>query len=160
MFKAVFTKDSPESLAALSRLLSAVTGRDVETVSVIGNEPAIDNLRDRQVRFDVYCKSSAGKYFNVEITMYPDRFEPVRLEFHAGKLFTGQDIRGGGKAFDDLQEAYQIAFLATGKFFGDESFLHEARILRSQEEGIAWRTEPYNDGRVVEAKEVDKKTCE
>ena len=58
MFKAVFTKGSPESLAALAKLLSAVTGRDVEAVSVIGNEPAIDNLRDRQVRFDVYCKSS------------------------------------------------------------------------------------------------------
>ena len=125
VFKAVFTKGTPESLAALAKPLSAVTGRDVESVSIMGNEPAIDNLRDRQVRFDVHCKASTGEYFNVEISMYPDEFEPVRLEFYTGKLFTGQDIRGVGKTYGDLKEAYQIAFLATRKFFRDEEFLHE-----------------------------------
>jgi hypothetical protein len=97
VFKAVFTKDTPESLSALAKLLSAITDRDVETVYVIGNEPAIAGLRDRQVWFDVHCKASTGEYFNVEMSMYPDRFEPIRLEFYAGKLFTGQDIRGAGK---------------------------------------------------------------
>ncbi|MFP3091554.1 PD-(D/E)XK nuclease family transposase, partial [Treponema sp. TIM-1] len=47
-----------------------------------------------------------------------------RLEFLAGKLFTGQDIRGKDKTYDDLQAAYQIAILAKGRFFPDESFLH------------------------------------
>jgi hypothetical protein len=125
VFKAVFTKDTPESLGALAKLLSAVTGREVESVSIAENEPAIDDLHDRQIRFDVHCKSSDGKYFNVEISMNPDAFEPVRLEFYTGKLFTGQDIRGSGKTYNDLQEVYQIAFLASRKFFGDELFLHE-----------------------------------
>jgi hypothetical protein len=31
---------------------------------------------------------------HVEMSLNPDHFEPVRLEFHAGKLFIGQDIRG------------------------------------------------------------------
>jgi hypothetical protein len=30
-------------------------------------------------------------YFNV---VQPDPFDPIRLEFHTGKLFIGQDIRG------------------------------------------------------------------
>jgi hypothetical protein len=30
------------------------------------------------------------------MSLNPDPFEPVRLEFYAGKLFTGQDIRGTG----------------------------------------------------------------
>jgi hypothetical protein len=61
---------------------------------------------------------------NVEMSVSPDNFEPVRLEFHAGKLFTGQDIRGGKKTYDDLNEAYQIAFLVKGRFFEDTGFLH------------------------------------
>jgi hypothetical protein len=57
--------------------------------------------------------------------MNPDAFEPVRLEFYTGKLFTAQDIRGSGKTYNDLHEVYQIAFLADRKFFGDEEFMHE-----------------------------------
>jgi hypothetical protein len=57
-------------------------------------------------------------------SLNPDRFEPVRLEFHAGKLFTGQDIRGKEKNFDDLKQANQIAILAKERFFGDDILLH------------------------------------
>jgi hypothetical protein len=128
VFKAVFTKDTPESLGALAKLLSAVTGRKVESVSIAKNEPPIDDLHDRQIRFDVHCKASNGIYFNVEISMNPDAFEPVRLEFYTGKLFTGQNIRGIGKTYDHLQEVYQIAFLASRKFFGDEEPAHSAGL--------------------------------
>ncbi|MDR0684469.1 MAG: Rpn family recombination-promoting nuclease/putative transposase, partial [Spirochaetaceae bacterium] len=124
MFKAVFTKDTPESLGALAKLLSALIGREVESVTIIANEPPIDNLHDRQIRFDIQCKSPDGTYFNVELSMNPDEFEPVRLEYYEGKLFTGQDIRGSGKTYNDLQEAYQIAFLANRRFFADEDFFH------------------------------------
>jgi len=41
-----------------------------------------------------------------------------------GKLFTGQDIRGDGKDYRDLKEAYQIAFLVKERFFPDNEFLH------------------------------------
>jgi len=54
----------------------------------------------------------------------PDPFEPVRLEFYAGRLFTGQDIRGTDKTYDDLQYAYQIAVLAKERFFSDKDFFH------------------------------------
>jgi hypothetical protein len=58
------------------------------------------------------------------MSLNPDPFEPVRLEFHAGKLFTGQDIRGADKAYDDLKEAYQIAILVKERFFPDGVFYH------------------------------------
>jgi predicted transposase/invertase (TIGR01784 family) len=125
VFKAVFTRDTPESQGALSRLLSAVTGRELTVVLITANEPPIDNTRDRQIRFDIHCKASEGSLVNVEMSLNPDACEPVRLEFYAGKLFTGQDIHGVDKSYDDLREAYQIAILGKGKFFADEEFLHQ-----------------------------------
>ncbi|MCL2233122.1 MAG: PD-(D/E)XK nuclease family transposase [Treponema sp.] len=58
------------------------------------------------------------------LSLNPTSVEPVRIEFHMGKLFTGQDIRGDGKDYRDLKEAYQIAFLVKERFFPDNEFLH------------------------------------
>ena len=124
VFKAVFTRDTPESQGALSKLLSALIGREVSVTAITANEPPIDNLRDRQIRFDINCKAENGELVNVEMSLNPDPFEPIRLEFHAGKLFTGQDIRGADKDYDDLKPAYQIAVLAKERFFKDEVFFH------------------------------------
>jgi predicted transposase/invertase (TIGR01784 family) len=120
----VFVRDTPESQSALSALLSAVTGRPLAVLAISANEPAIDNLRDRQIRFDINCRAKDGELVNVEMSLNPDRYEPVRLEFHAGKLFTGQDIRGMDKSCEDLREAYQVAILAKDRFFDDQEFLH------------------------------------
>jgi predicted transposase/invertase (TIGR01784 family) len=79
-------------------------------VAITANEPAVDNLCDRQIRFDINCRAEDG--------------EPVRLEFYAGKLFTGQGIRGKDKTYDDLKHAYQIAILAEERFFHDDKPLH------------------------------------
>ena len=124
VFKAVFTKDNPSSKGALSSLVSALIGREVSVNAITANEPPIDNVRDRQIRFDIKCKTESGELINVEMSLNPRPFEPVRLEFHAGRLFTGQDIRGIGKNYNDLKEAYQIAILAKERFFQDEEFLH------------------------------------
>jgi predicted transposase/invertase (TIGR01784 family) len=124
VFKAVFTKDIPASQTALSRLVSAIIGRDVQIITIITNEPPVDSLRDRQIRFDINCRAGNGERVNVEMSLNPDPFEPVRLEFHAGKLFTGQDIRGAKKTYDDLQRAYQIAILVKERFFPDGDFFH------------------------------------
>jgi predicted transposase/invertase (TIGR01784 family) len=124
VFKAVFTKDTPKSQGALSKLISALIGREVSVTAIRANEPPIDNLRDRQIRFDIACKAKDGEPVNVEMSLNPTPFEPVRLEFHTGKLFTGQDIRGAGKTYNDLKYAYQIAILAKERFFADESAFH------------------------------------
>jgi len=124
VFKAVFTKDNPASQTALSRLVSAIIDRDVSIISIVANEPPVDSLRDRQIRFDINCRAGDGELVNVEMSLNPDPFEPVRLEFHAGKLFTGQDIRGAEKDYDDLKRAYQIAILVKERFFPDGDFFH------------------------------------
>jgi predicted transposase/invertase (TIGR01784 family) len=124
IFKAVFTKPTPASQGALSRLVSALIGREVLVDTITANEPPIDNLADRQIRFDIACKARTGEPVNVEMSLNPTPFEPVRLEFHIGKLFTGQDIQGEGRNYNDLKPAYQIAFLVKRRFFDDEVFLH------------------------------------
>jgi predicted transposase/invertase (TIGR01784 family) len=124
VFKAVFTKNRPESEEALAGLLSCLIGRQLSVIKIVANEPPIDDIHDRQIRFDISCEAEDGELVNVEMTMYPDDFEPVRLEFYTGKLFTGQDIRGKDKTFDDLKPAYQISFLVKKSFFDDDNIVH------------------------------------
>jgi predicted transposase/invertase (TIGR01784 family) len=123
VFKAVFTKPSPESQGALSSLVSALIGQEVTVDTITANEPAIDNLHDRRMRFDIACRTTKEEPINVEMSLNPTPFELVRLEFHIGKLFTGQDIQGD-KDYSYLKPAYQIAVLAKKRFFEDEEFLH------------------------------------
>jgi predicted transposase/invertase (TIGR01784 family) len=110
--------------AALSDLISALIGRAVKVDTIIANEPPIDDLRQRYLRFDVACKTEKGELVNVEMSFNPDSCEQVRLEYHAGRLFTGQDIHGEAKKYNDLKETYQIAILAKTKFFHDEYLTH------------------------------------
>jgi predicted transposase/invertase (TIGR01784 family) len=124
VFKAVFTKDIPASRAALGKLVSALVGRELNIASINANEPPIDNLNDRQIRFDIFCKAEDGELVNVEISLNPKPLEPVRLEYHASKLFSGQDIRGKDKNYNDLKQAYQITILAKERFFQDKIPLH------------------------------------
>jgi predicted transposase/invertase (TIGR01784 family) len=124
VFKAVFTKDTKESRGALSHLISALIGRTVKVEAVIANEPPVDDLRQRYLRFDVACRTEEGEPVNVEMSLNPKASERVRLEYHAAKLFVGQDIHGEDKGFKDLKETYQIAILAKKQFFMDEELVH------------------------------------
>jgi len=124
VFKAVFTKTTQASNKALSELISALIGREVSVAGIDTNEPPIDNLDDRQIRFDINCKTENGDMINVEMTFNPSNFEPARLEFYAGKLFTRQDVQGKGRRYKDLKEAYQITILGNKKIFPDDVFLH------------------------------------
>jgi len=94
----------------------------VETI--IANEPSVDYLNQRYLRFDIACKSKKGELINVEMAFNPKPYEPVRLEYHASRLFVGQDIHGKEKNYNDLKESYQIAILADKKFSPDENFAH------------------------------------
>ena len=124
VFKAVFTRNTPASQGALSKLVSALIDREVLVTSISANEPPIDHFHDRQIRFDIRCKTENGELINVEMSFNPNRLEPVRLEFYAGRLFTGQDIRGSDKSYKNLKQAYQIAILDKDRFFQDEAFSH------------------------------------
>ena len=122
IFKAVFTKDTHESRKALSGLVSAIVGMEMEVLDIMANEPAPENTRDRQIRFDINCKTANGEKVNVEMCLNPNNFEPVRLEFHVARLFAAQDIMG--KSFNDLKRTYQIAILGNKTCFPDGDFFH------------------------------------
>ena len=124
VFKAVFAKGTPESTKALSKLVSALIGRELSIISILTNEPPIDNIRDRQIRFDINCKAENGELVDVEMCLNPDVSEPVRLEFYTAKLFGGQDIRGVDKDYGDLKRTYQIAILGNTQLFSDDSYYH------------------------------------
>jgi predicted transposase/invertase (TIGR01784 family) len=124
VFKAVFTKESPESRGALCNLLSAIIRRDVKVLSVTANEPPIDNIRDRQILFDISVKLDNGELSNIEMTMHTRTFELLRLEYYAGKLYLTQDIRGAGRGYHNLQKTYQISLVNTS-VVDDPSFIHE-----------------------------------
>jgi len=124
VFKAVFTKETAKSRVALSDLISSLIGRAIEVETIIANEQSVDDVRQRYLRFDIACKSEKGEPINVEMAFNPKPYEPVRLEYHASRLFVGQDIHGKDKTYDDLKESYQIAILAKEKFFSDENFAH------------------------------------
>ena len=124
VFKAVFIRNTPESMGALSKLVSALIGRHVTIVSILASEPHVENVRDRQIRFDINCKAENGELVDVEICFNPDIFEPVRLEFYAAKLYCRQDIKGSDKNYKDLNQTYQIAILANMKFFKDDAYFH------------------------------------
>jgi predicted transposase/invertase (TIGR01784 family) len=124
VFKAVFTKDTAKSRGALSDLISVFIGRTVAVETIVANEPPIGYLGQRYVRFDVACKTEKGDFVNVEMSFNPGADESVRLEYYTAKLFTGQDIHGKEKKYDDLKETYQITILAKHKFFPDKNLTH------------------------------------
>jgi predicted transposase/invertase (TIGR01784 family) len=124
VFKAVFTKDTVESRTALSGLISALIGKTVSVETIIANEPPVDDIRQRHLRFDVACNTDKGEPVNVEMSFNPIASEPMRLEYYVARLFVGQGLHGIDKDYGDLKETYQIAILANGIFFPDEYLVH------------------------------------
>jgi len=57
-------------------------------------------------------------------TPHSTLIELARLEFYAAKLFSGQEIGGTGKRYNDLKQTYQIAILVNGRLVQDEEFYH------------------------------------
>ena len=68
IFKAVFTKDTPASKGALSGLISALIERRVTVQTIVANEPPIESVIDRCIRFDIACRAETGEFINIEMS--------------------------------------------------------------------------------------------
>ena len=136
VFKAVFTKETLESRGALEYLLSAILKRTLTVLNIIANEPPVDNLNERQIRYDINCKFADNELCNIEMSLNPDYHEPVRLEYYASKLFTSQDIRGKGRSYKDLKRSYQISLLVNAPIIKDDVFVHNFKYY-DEENGIS-----------------------
>jgi predicted transposase/invertase (TIGR01784 family) len=121
VFKAVFTRDNAESKGALSSLISALIEKQVSVETIMNNEPPVDDIGQRNIRFDISCKTQDGELVNIEMSFYPKAGDPVRFEYYSARLFVGQDIKGAEKSYADLKKTYQIAILANGTFFHDNA---------------------------------------
>ena len=124
VFKATFTKETPESRGALEYLLSAILRRKLTALSIVANEPPVESVNERQIRYDIQCKFDDGELCNIEMTLNPDSYEPVRLEYYSSKMFIGQDIRGKNKSYRHLKRSYQIALLVNAPIIEDDAFVH------------------------------------
>jgi predicted transposase/invertase (TIGR01784 family) len=109
----------------LRHLVSALIGREAVSLTVMANEPAVDSLNERQIRYDIACKFNDGELANVEMTLYPDKYEPVRMEYYSCKLFTSQELRGKDKRYRDLCQTYQISFLVNENLYDDDELIHQ-----------------------------------
>jgi predicted transposase/invertase (TIGR01784 family) len=124
IFKAVFTKDSPESREGLRSLLSAFLERNLSAVTISANEPPIDSLADRQIRFDVSVIVDKNELVDLEMTKNPDAFEPLRQEYYGIRLYITQHIKGKDKSYRDLHRAYQISIVVNKPMFDDDTLVH------------------------------------
>ena len=124
VFKATFTKDTPESRGAMNELLSAIIGRKLTVTAIAANEPPVWSINERQIRYDINCRFDSGELCNIEMTLYPDAHELIRLEYYTSKLFTGQEIRGVEKSYTDLKHTYQISLLVDRPVIKDDEFVH------------------------------------
>jgi len=124
VFKAVFTRGTAKSRGALSDLISSLIGRTVMVKTIIANEPPVDDIRQKYVRYDIACTTKKGEFVNVEMSLNPAFNEPVRFEYYTAKLLTGQNIHGKKKKYSDLKECYQINILANKNIFPDKRLIH------------------------------------
>ena len=143
VFKAVFTRNTPGSRGALSKLISAMTGRELLVIEVTVNDLPIDDLRDRPIRFDINCRVvDSGELINVEMTLSPSIYEVLRAEYYVSELHSSQSIKNDRRGKDnakkrkrlsyrDLKPTYQISFIvnnpayAKKPLFNDAEFFHE-----------------------------------
>ena len=123
-FKAIFTKDTPESKAALNGLMSGFLNREAEVFAVCVNEPPVDDIHDRQIRYDINCRFVTGELADAEMTVFPDASEVKRLEYYAAKLHTSQNLKGKGTSYKDTKETFQISFIVNGALTRDDVLVH------------------------------------
>jgi predicted transposase/invertase (TIGR01784 family) len=118
-FKAVFTRDTPQSRGALRGLLACLIRREITILTLSANEPAPNFPGDRQIRFDISCRFNDGELADIEMTLNPHGLEVVRMEFYVNRLFVTQDISGNGRSYKDLKLTYQISIVNRNLFTGD-----------------------------------------
>jgi predicted transposase/invertase (TIGR01784 family) len=125
VFKAVFTKDTPESRTAITSLLSAFIGKELTILSITTNEVPIDDIRHRQLRYDISVIFNGGERANIEITVNPKPAENIRMEYHVARLYISQDIKGKARSFNDLKPTYHLSIIGDHAVFKDKSWQHK-----------------------------------
>lgn len=123
IFKALFTSEDEKSKEALKDLISTCIKQKVDSVQVVSNEPAVEMVGERQIRYDINCVINNGEKINVEMTLFPSVGERKRIEYYLCKLFSSQ--KTSGMKWDMLTNVYQISIIGEEKLFPtDKKLVH------------------------------------
>jgi predicted transposase/invertase (TIGR01784 family) len=125
VFKTIFTRNEPASRAALKGFLEAYLHRTLKKIKVVPNELPAAGKTDRQTRYDISCCFDDGELADVEMTLWPDAAEPSRMEYHAGKLYTSQNVSGKKKGYGNLKRAYHLSILGKRNIYKDKAPFHQ-----------------------------------
>jgi hypothetical protein len=88
------------------------------------HEPAISDVGERLICFDLSVKFNSGKLANVEMNMNAQEFDPIRGEYYLDRLHASQNIKGEAKDYQDLEETYQISFFNNRTYYNDKAVVH------------------------------------
>jgi predicted transposase/invertase (TIGR01784 family) len=124
IFKAVFTSETKESRGALKSFISAYTGHEIADISILANEPPVEQQNEKQIRFDFSCRFNNGKRATVEMALKHRPDELVRSEYYTARLLVAQANKGD-EDYSELGEVYQITLLSEGELIKDKELIHE-----------------------------------
>jgi hypothetical protein len=83
---------------------------------------AVHNKDDRQIRYDIACVFNNGEKADIEMTLFPGKFETLRMEYYLARLHCSQKLKGDPD-YAGVKRSYQISFLGEN-LFKDMVILH------------------------------------
>ena len=132
VFEATFTMDTVNSRDSLAALISAAINIPVAVVEITQNEQAPGYISEKHTQLNILCRSDNGQLVNVQLTMYPDQFEPFSIEFFTCKLHTSQEINNINDIYTDLRHTYQIIILSKRTLMQDQMYYHHFQYFDSE----------------------------
>jgi hypothetical protein len=96
--------------------------QELDVVTVIANEPPVNNREDRQIRYDIARVFNNGEKADVEMTLFPGKFEGLRMDYYLARPHCVQELKGDPD-YAGIKRSYQISFLGEN-LFKDTILLH------------------------------------
>jgi len=128
VFKAVFTRDTPTSRAALSDLISTFIKRNVAVETIVVKEPRTEFPMHKNYRYDITCKTEEGTLINVELAFHDIDQDLVMAEYFVSKLFIGDDTQDINEFLDNVKDTYQISIIDQKLYYPDKSLTHTFQL--------------------------------
>ncbi|GHV09952.1 hypothetical protein FACS1894217_15040 [Clostridia bacterium] len=141
VFKTLMTH--PDATAVLIDLISAVLDLRVVGVTVRNNELPVDDIDDKQERFDVNCELDTGEQVIIEMqarAVDGDSFDndhrgiKVRSTYYLCDVHSSQPLKG--VPYVDMVKSYQITFCGYTVFKGREAFTNKFTLKNDKGEEL------------------------
>ena len=121
-FKRIFGQEANKDLL-LDFLNELLEGEDrIADVQFLDKEIIRGNEHSRGILYDVFCRTTDGKYLIIEMQASSQKSYRERTIYYSGKALSRQGTPGKGWDFDQLAAVYSINFLnfvLLGKFRSD-----------------------------------------